>query len=203
MLLFRLRREVPLVACALALLMTGSAHAGDPVDAVLEDGCPDEQLSRPFAPWLDFADYQRVPGGTFERPLRGWSLLGSKVAAGNHPFASGASSLRLVAGGSAVSPAFCVGLTHPTVRFFVAGPGRTGATLRVEALIRSGPGVLERVPIGVADGRGGWGPSLPMVLRANLVAALPGDRTAIALRFTAAGGTFSIDDVYVDPYGKG
>ena len=42
---------------------------------------------------------------------------------------------------------------------------------------------------------------MPVV--ANLLALLPGARTPIAVRFTAEGGSWLVDDVYVDPYSKG
>ena len=38
----------------------------------------------------------------------------------------------------------------------------------------------------------------------NLLALVPGERTAVAFRFTPRGlGSWLIDDVYVDPYGTG
>jgi hypothetical protein len=46
-----------------------------------------------------------------------------------------------------------------------------------------------------------WHPSLPFLVVKNLLSVLPAGRTA-SLRLRASGGTFTVDDVYVDPYGK-
>lgn len=66
-------------------------------------------------------------------------------------------------------------------------------------------GTVQSLTIGRVLGPHGWGPTLPMPVTANLLALLPGDRTAVAFRFTAEGaeGSWLVDDVYVDPYGKG
>ena len=61
------------------------------------------------------------PGGSFESGTNGWSLTGASVVAGNEPWKVGGSadSKSLSAPrGQAVSPAFCVGIEHPTFRFF-------------------------------------------------------------------------------------
>jgi hypothetical protein len=56
------------------------------------------------------------------------------------------------------------------------------------------------LPMG-ADLGGGWHPSLPLPVVANLLPLLPNDRTAVAFRFTPLlGGEWQIDDIYVDPY---
>jgi hypothetical protein len=41
-----------------------------------------------------------------------------------------------------------------------------------------------------------------MLVVANLLALLPNETTPVAFRFTAQGGDWSIDDVWVDPYGR-
>ena len=41
-----------------------------------------------------------------------------------------------------------------------------------------------------------------MLVVANLLPLLPGEHTPVAFRFTALGGDWSIDDVYVDPYSR-
>jgi hypothetical protein len=41
-----------------------------------------------------------------------------------------------------------------------------------------------------------------MPIVANLLALLPGDKTPVAFRFSAYGGSFAIHDVYVDPYSR-
>jgi len=173
--------------------------------------CDSQPLSQPFTPWLDYASYTPLPGGDFENAAAGWSLSsGASVAAGNEPFdvagSGGASSLALSAGSSATSASICVGLEHPTIRLF-ARRRSTGllaslSTLRVDVLFETSAGAVATVPIGTVANGGSWQPTLPMLAVANLLPLLPGEHTPIALRFTAQGGDWSIDDVYVDPYAR-
>jgi hypothetical protein len=39
-----------------------------------------------------------------------------------------------------------------------------------------------------------------MPIIANLLPLLPNDRTPIQLRLTAVGGSYQVDDLYVDPW---
>ena len=191
-------------ALTVAMAVPSAAQAAGP----LGGGCPESGLSKPFARWLDPMKYTLVPSGAFERGGSAWSLSGAAVRKGNEPWqvagAGHTRSLRIGAGGSATSRAMCVDVEHPTLRFFVRGPGSPLAVLRVEAIVRGGGlGVLDRIPIGAATGLGGWRPSLPMPILKNLLGLLPGHEVTVAFRFIASGGSFQVDDVYVDPYGKG
>jgi hypothetical protein len=57
------------------------------------------------------------------------------------------------------------------------------------------------LPIGLVLAGPAWTPTAPLPLTANLLAVL--GEQQVAFRFAAAGGEWSIDDVYVDPYRKG
>jgi len=195
------------IAIAAFCATAGSANAGLLVSSALS--CDDQSLSKPFTPWLDFAHYTPVAGGDFESSAAGWSLSGgASVANGNEPFqVSGpgdASSLAIPSGGSATSPTICVGIEHPTVRFFAKrnSGGLLGlSTLRVDVLFDNELGHTSSLPIGVVTGSSNWLPTLPMTVVANLLALLPGEHTPVAFRFTPMlGGHWSIDDVQVDPY---
>ena len=78
---------------------------------------------------------------------------------------------------------------------------RASSTLNVDALVE-GPGASQRaVRIATVEGAGQWAASdvVPMVV--NELAAEHGNAIDVRLRFTPQGsGTWSIDDVYVDPY---
>src|SRR3954453_19129944 len=118
-----MRREGRLVAalagalCALALAAQPS-HAG--VLVASAPSCADRATSHPFLPWLDLASYVPAPDGGFEAGAAGWDLDGATTGAGNETYDVGGSAddtaLRFPAGGAATSPAFCVGLEHPTAR---------------------------------------------------------------------------------------
>ncbi len=115
-----------------------------------------------------------------------------------------AHALRVGPGGMAESPDVCVGLRHPTLRFFARNTGSPLSALAVEVVVTTVLGLRIGLPVGVvANLRDGWSPSLRMPVVANLLAL--GGRTRVALRFTAVGpwSSWEIDDVYVDPYSKG
>jgi len=194
---------VALAACAT------TASAG--VLVASAPSCEDQALSKTFLPWLDVADYTALSGGDFETGAEGWSMTGgAAVADGNSSHYVGGSddthSLALASDASATSPAICVGITHPTVRFFAKrrGSGLLSApsTLRVDVLFETASGDVASLNIGSVPGNDSWQPTLPLVVVANLLPLLPGEMTPVAFRFTAEGGAWSVDDVWVDPYSR-
>lgn len=197
------------VGIAFAALSLGSASAHAGVLVASAPACGLQPLFKPFTPWLDYMQYTPLAGGDFESPVHGWKLSGgSRVMAGNEPFqVSGPGDLRSLTvppGGSATSPTICVGIGHPTMRFFAkrtSGGLLNRSTLRVDVLFENAAGAVQSQPIGVVPGVGGWQPTLPLPVLANLLPLLPGDHTPVAFRFTPIlGGSWSIDDVHVDPY---
>ncbi len=170
--------------------------------------CDDQVLEQPFLPWLDPASYVLVPDGDLSAGGAGWQLSNASIAEENEPYqvhgAGPARSVALPPGSSATSPALCVGLLHPTLRFFARNMGTTLGTLRVEVLFEDAAGNVRALPIGQVLGHRGWSPTLPMPVIANLLPLLPGQHTAVAFRFTPSGpgSSWLIDDVYVDPYRK-
>jgi hypothetical protein len=152
------------------------------------------------------ANYVLHPGGDFERGAAGWDLGGASIVNGNEPWKVGGAthgkSLAIPAGATVTTGSICVGIEHPTLRLFSKQTsGTTLGRLDVEVLFEDAGGNVHSLPIG-AVGQGAWAPSQIMVLAANLLAGLPGERTAVAFRFSAQGGSFQIDDVYVDPWSK-
>jgi hypothetical protein len=179
---------------ALAILaLPGPAHAS---------GCPEQPLDRTFRPWLDPAWYAQAPNGGLESGASGWTLeRGAAVVDGNEPFHVGgsgdASSLALPPGAAATTAPVCIGVEHPTVRFFARNTGDPTSVLRVSVV--SG-GVS--LPVGVILAGSRWAPTPVVPVVVNLLSLL-GDQQ-VAFRFSADGrGEWTIDDVYVDPYKKG
>ena len=205
-----LRTGVAALATAAAFAaVTSSASAGPLVASA--PSCEDQPLAKTFAPWLDPADYTPLPGGDFEGSVSSWSFAGGAgLAAGNSPYAVGgdddASSLVLPAGGSATSASICVGLTHPTVRFFArrrsSGLLASLSTLNVDVLFELADGSVATAAVGSVLSDGSWQPTLPMPVVANLLPLLPGEHTPVAFRCPAHGGDWSVDDVWVDPYSR-
>ena len=206
----RLLRPFAVLSALVGALALGAAPAADAglLVATAPD-CSSQVLTQPFLPWADPASYLLAPDGNFEAGGSGWSLSGAAIAADNEPFyvrsAGDVASLGLAPGASATSPSMCVGILHPTLRFFARRDGSASSTLRVDVLYRDATGLGRSLTIGRVLGDDRWSPTLPMPVVANLLALLPGERTAVAFRFTAEGAeaAWRIDDVYVDPYSKG
>ena len=108
-------------------------------------------------------------------------------------------SLHLPSGSSVETPALCVGLEHPTVRFFAKKNSGLLSTLAVSVYVKTSLGLVVPVPVGVVLGNGQWKATPQMLIVANLLPLLPGDRTPVAFQFTPLLGSWQIDDVYVDP----
>ena len=201
------RRLIVALGATFALLGAGQAEAG--VLATTASDCDQQVLEQPFLPWADPAQYTLLPEGSFAQGARSWQLSGASVVGENEPFRVRGdhrpASLRLDAGGSATSPALCVGIAHPTLRFFARNDGPTTSTLSVEALFEDANGQVQSVSLGQVAGHAAWGPTLPLPVVANLLAVLPDEQTPVAFRFSTSksGGAWLIDDVYVDPYFKG
>ena len=201
------RRLIAALGATFALLGAGQAEAG--VLAATAPVCDTQVLEQPFLPWTDPARYTLLPEGSFAQGARSWQLSGTTVVAENEPFRVRGdhrpASLRLDAGGSATSPALCVGIAHPTLRFFARNDGPVTSTLSVEALFEDATGRVQSVSLGQVAGHSAWGPTVPLPVVANLLAVLPDEQTPVAFRFSTSnsGGAWLIDDVYVDPYSKG
>ena len=156
-------------------------------------------------PWSDPAWYTTVPDGGMESRQGAWNLDGSAAfVGGNEPYfvrSRGDSwSLSLPSGSSAVSPPTCISLGHPTLRLFARTANPAGATLRITVEFVDAAGIPRSQQIAVLIGRSSWAPTAQIPIVVNLVALLKPRQ--VTFRFRAAGQWF-LDDVYVDPYGKG
>lgn len=193
----RLKMLATAAVVTAAMLAPSAAHAGLLVaDA---PNCSAQSLSQPFLQWADVAQYTLDPGGSFES---GNSWSGGTVVSGNEPWnvtsADDSNSLSLTSGTSTTSNEICVGLEHPDLRFF-AKASNPLAILRVDVLFEDAFGHTLSAPVGAVTGSTGWAPTAPMPVVANLLPLLPGGYTPVEFRFSATGGTWQIDDVYVDP----
>jgi len=185
-------------AAALALAVPGTAQAGT-LDGL--SGCAGDTASPVFSQFLDPFQYVRVADGGFEAGGAGWTLAGGAgVVAGNETYAvggPGGRSLRIPAGGSAISPATCVGIGSPTLRFLA----RSSGLLPLQVSVRvTGTSLWLPVVVPVLA-TASWQPTLPLPFLANAL-ALPTSTgtTSVQFRFDAVGAAWSVDDVYVDPY---
>ena len=183
----------------------GAAHAS--LLAVDPASCDTQTMSQVFMPWVDVANYTLAPGGNAESAAALDLTGGASIVPGNEPFQVGAASdsqsLSLPAGSSATTGALCVGLGHPTMRFFAKSSGTNLlSSLRVDVLFQGVLG-LKTLPIGLVLPSSSWAPTSPFLVIANLLPLLPPNSTPVAFRLTPQGaGTWNVDDVYVDPWGN-
>jgi hypothetical protein len=205
-----LKRTVVTALTATVVLAAGASSANAGVLVASAPDCEAQSTQRTFLPWWDIAKYTALSGGDFEGAGDGWSMTGgAAIDGGNEPYHVGGAddshSLSLPAGASATSPTICVGLAHPTIRFFAkrqSGGWLSLSSVRVDVLFETATGHVASLPIGLAGSGGSWQPTSPMLVVANLLPLLPGERTPVAFRFTAQGADYSVDDVWVDPYGR-
>jgi hypothetical protein len=200
----------PLKRSARSILVAAVASAAliAPAGAFASDGdsaanCADQVTSKPFVPWADLAAYTLPDGATFEGGAAGWTLNGARRIVGNEPFfvhdSADASSLSLPPGSSAISSPFCIGLGHPTLRFFARKSGSLFSSLRVDVRIALSDGQTRSLQIGSIGSGTTWQPTVPVPVVVNLLAVFPDMRT-VSFAFTPVGSaTWQIDDVYVDP----
>jgi hypothetical protein len=204
------RFTIAALAAALSALAIGTSSASAGVLVATAQDCSAWTLSQPFARFGDTSSYTPVPGGSFENGSPAWTLSGgAKVVPGNEPFyarsTSDTASLYLPQGATATSPAMCVGIDSPTIRWFAKQSasllGLTGS-MTVEVLFEDSLGNVLSLPVGAGLLSTSWQPSLPGVVSASLLPLLPGEKTAVAFRFRALTGAWNVDDVYVDPYSR-
>ena len=192
------------VVALLVALSAGSASAS----LLPDDGawCDQYTGSQVFLPWADPANYTLAPGGNFENNKSRWTLIAaSRDTSDNEPFNVGGandhSSLQIDNGGMALSPAMCVGLGQPAARvFFKQTGGLPGAALQIDVLYDDAAGTTQSQTIGMLGVAQQWRLSPQLLTMANLLPTLDAASTAIAFRFTAIGGSFKVDDLYVDPW---
>jgi hypothetical protein len=174
---------------------------------VAETGCPDVPTVQPFAPWGDLADYLLAPDGDIEDNATSWLLEdGARAIDGNEPFMVGGPAdhraLELPAGATATTAPMCISEAHKTMRFF--GTSTRNGALKVEALYTKRNGKEKSVTLGAVRGDDAWAPSEILPMRVNELAGDYDNAMSVSLRFSARGnGTWTIDDVYVDPFRMG
>jgi hypothetical protein len=181
------------------------------VPAAAQAACPSTSTTKAFQAFGDSNDYSLVPNGGFETGAGGWSLLRSNVTAGNEPWsvrgAGDAKSLAIDAGGVAVSPTVCVDLSRPTYRFFAKRTSGSWGVLNLRVRWQDASGRTNETTIAALDTNfgTGWGVS-PTLNIASLLGLWNADQdVSVQLVFDPEnyGGSWAIDDVYVDPYARG
>jgi hypothetical protein len=168
--------------------------------------CGETTSAQVFLPWGDGANYTLAPGGDLSS-ADGWSLnKQALVASGGDPFSGAQHSLQMTKGAEAATPAMCVDLDNPTIRFFTRDQGGNGkANLKVDVLYEGFDGHVKHLTVARLKAGETWAPSMVVPMYMNMLAqASATGMTAVAFNFKAEGlqknETLSISSLYVDPY---
>jgi hypothetical protein len=181
------------------------------VPAAAQAACPTTPTTKPFKVLGDQNDYSLVPNGGFESGAGGWSLAGGRVVSGNESWsvraAGDSKSLAIDSGGTAVSPTVCIDINRPTYRFFARRTSGSWGVLNLRVRWQDSSGRTNETTIAALDSNFGtaWAAS-PTLNIASLLGLWNEDQDySVQLVFDPenSGGSWAIDDVYVDPYGRG
>lgn len=162
-----------------------------------------------FSPWGDQHSYVLAPDGGFENGGQGWALSGGAAAMiGNESFnlngVGDSRSLSLPAGSTAVSPSICMSLDTPIIRLVARNRGNPSSGLRVEASY-SLLGLVRTKAVSTVYAGSEWAPSqqLSTVLSlATVVGTLVPSAIQVHLTPLGQGGSWQVDDLYVDPFAR-
>ena len=189
-------------------IATGVLLAVAGVPAAAEAACTATPTAKVFKQFGDIADYSLLPGGNFEKATTGWTLTKASVASGNESYKVGSSSdarsLSLDPKGLVVSPSFCVGVEHPNFRFFARQTSGSWAQLIVKLRWKESSGQVNETTVGSLSGSsfGSWAPTPSLALASTLPLWQTGQTVTaqIVLDPEDYGGSWAIDDIYIDPY---
>ena len=158
-----------------------------------------------FAAWGDGASYVLAPQGDLATS-DGWTLnKQATVVSSADPFSGAQNSVQFVKGAEAATPAMCVNLDNPAIRFFVRDVGGNDKSqLKVDVLYEDVDGHVKHLTVARLRAEDEWQPSVILPIYMNVLAlASPSGVTAVAFRFKAEGlqkdETLSISGLYVDP----
>jgi len=168
--------------------------------------CDYPQATQAFLPWGDNSYYSLAPDGDFSTSGE-WTLNPQATdVSGADPYSGAQNSLQLASAGQAVTPAMCVNVNDPTIRFFVRDlNGNGSADVRVGVLFQGRSGAIDDLTIGWVRAGSSWQPSSIVPILVNqLAAASPSGETAVAFVFTAEGlaqnESIGVSSLYVDPF---
>ena len=187
-----------------------SAVAVFVVPAAAQAACRSTPTTRPSRCFGDSNDYSLVPNGGFEFGAGGWSLSGPR-GLGNESWsvraAGDSKSLAIDATGTAVSPTVCIDINRPTYRFFARRTSGSWGVLNLRVRWQDSSGHTNETTIAALDSNFGtaWRAS-PVLNIASLLGLWNADQdSSVQFVFDPEnyGGSWAIDDVYVDPYGRG
>lgn len=179
-----------------------SANVDVAQTAATTETCQDPIVVQPFTAFGDARDYVLAPFGDFESPsLTGWSFEGG---AGPVQDEDGNGSLDLPARSAATSPAMCIDLNYPTVRFSVLNVLNDDADLSVQVMYVDHAKAYQPHEVTKLKAKGHYGLTKDIKIDPQRGGKQAGWRR-IAFRFVSSKdkGDFHVDNLYVDPRLRG
>lgn len=200
----RTRHAAMAVALTASIATPASAWA-DAGTPAADGGCADPLVAPLLAAFGDDRSYFPAPGGDFEDETAAWTLEdGAAIVPGSSDLGvlPGSRSLRLSAGGSATSPAFCVDERYPSFRMAAAQLGDVKTKVRVDTIRLDLGGKTRRAgKLAPVAGRG-WSLTGDMRLDPTF-RDHDGGSQRVALRLSVDrgddGADLRVDDVVIDP----
>jgi hypothetical protein len=160
--------------------------------------CQDPVIVNPFTAFGDFRDYVLAPFGDFEQlDLPGWILEGGATALRT---STGNGVLRMPEGSTATSPAMCIDLNYPTIRYFVRDAAADEARLRTQVMYVDHETAYTPYTVGKLTAKSTWRLTEDIEIEPERGGVEAGWRR-VAFRLVAPRdeGDIRIDDLYVDP----
>lgn len=194
-------------ALAVAAVAAVGAFASS---AAAATGCGTRAVSTPFSRFGDANSYFLASNGGLESGTTGWTLSGGAAAvSGNESFnlhsPADKSSLRLPTGSVASTSFACITKDDPSLRFVAKAVGSYNS-LGVTATIRNSAGTVQSVYLGLLSSGdfATWKPSpiYTYAVNFNMPWMFVNGVAEVSFSFSSQGssGSWSIDDVYVDPF---
>lgn len=188
----------------IAATVFGAAVLVGAAPAIASAACPSSASTAALASYGDSSSYTLLTGGSFESGAPGWSLSNAAVTSGAATN-GGLHSLVIQPNGSAISPSLCVSTEYPSFRFFVRQVSGANAFSSLNVSLRWT--VLGFLPVTtqVATLKPGTSWTLtPVLALAKALPLLASTQTlTVSVEFQSSlGGTWAIDDVYIDPYSR-
>jgi hypothetical protein len=185
--------------------LAGAALLAGAAPAAASAACPSSPSSAMLEEYGDQAHYSLLAGSTFEGGAApGWTLNRAQVIAtqGVHgaPYA-----LSVQAGGSAVSPSFCVSSEYPSFRFFARqlSGGGFGAGLSVSLRYVDNLGFTHQTMPATIAPASAWTLSPVLGLASALPLWMPGATLRVQLVFQPSyAASYAMANVYIDPYSR-
>lgn len=177
--------------------------------AATAQACDYRGAEQVFKPWGDNHFYVLAPDGGFEAGGAGWALSGGATSvAGNESFylndPADQRSLSLPAGSSAVSPPICMSLDTPIFRLLARNTGDPSAGLRVEATYKL-LGLIRTKTLSTVKAGPNWAPAQEMstvLTLSTIVGTLIPSAIQIKITPVGSGGSWQVDDLYIDPFAR-